>query len=69
MKPNEKVCTIPNCPCYKFEYDICDEMRCNRVYCRQEKGYDCKGKYWEEKCIFHGEHIELNLDPKIVNKK
>ena len=59
---NKEKCDVPNCPCYKFEFDICDEFDCNIDYCIKTQGCDCGGKYWEKAWIFHGEHLELNTD-------
>ena len=48
----------------KFKFDICGEFDCQRWYCKEHKGYDCKGEFWKDTCIFHGEHEVLNLGKK-----
>ena len=48
------------CPCKQFKFDICDEFDCNRDHFIANRGFDCKGKFWEPTCSFYGEHLELN---------
>jgi len=59
---DKEKCTILDCPCNKYEFDICDEFDCNRDYCIKTEERDCEGKYWKDTCIFHGEHLELNIN-------
>jgi len=46
----------------EFKRDICCEFDCTRDYCKEREGYDCLGEFWEDKCIFYGEHRYLNLN-------
>lgn len=43
-----------------YKFDICAEFDCNREYCINNTEVDCKGMFWYDTCMFHGEHKELN---------
>jgi hypothetical protein len=44
----------------EFKYDICNEFDCNRKYSIVNRGFDCKGCFWEPTCKFYEEHLDLN---------
>jgi hypothetical protein len=50
----------------RYEFDICGEFDCQRWYCIETRNYDCGWKFWENGCIFNGEHKILNLKEPFV---
>lgn len=43
-----------------WKYDICTEFDCNEEYANKN-GIECKSNFTKKPCMFHGEHIEMNL--------
>lgn len=44
-----------------WQFDICCEFDCNIEFANKN-GRDCKGDFTKKPCMFHGEHLEMNVN-------